>query len=395
MNIKTKDLNTKNIVLLQVLPHLNSGGLVSGAVEVSNAVTKYGGKSIVLSSGGYKENELKRNNCILEFLRVDSKNPFKIYFNKDKIIKVIKKYNVNIVHARSRAPAWSAYWAAKSVGLPFITTFHGTYGIESYFKKIYNSVMVKGDVVIAISNFIKDHINKNYGVNKPVQVIPRGVNINLFSPKKVTKARMISLANKLKTTEVDFIILMPGRLTEWKGQKHAIEAISKIKTTNFRLIIIGDKQRKKRYKDSLIRFAKLLNVDNYVQFVEHTRDLPAFMMLSDLILSCSTKPEAFGRIILEAQAMGRPVIAYNHGGAAELLKENQNGILSPVNSTEILAKNIDLVLGYNSSERKKISNKSISNVKKNYQTKFMTQKTIVLYKRILRKFKNNEKNINH
>ena len=159
--------------------------------------------------------------------------------------------------------------------------------------------MVKGDVVIAISNFIKDHINKNYGVNKPVQVIPRGVNINLFSPKKVTKARMISLANKLKTTEVDFIILMPGRLTEWKGQKHAIEAISKIKTTNYRLIIVGDKQRKKRYKDSLIRFAKLLNVDNYVQFVEHTRDLPAFMMLSDLILSCSTKPEAFGRIILD------------------------------------------------------------------------------------------------
>lgn len=392
---KDKNLNTKNVVLLQVLPHLNSGGLVSGAIEVGVAVKKNGGKSIILSSGGYKENELLRNKCILELLGVDTKNPFKIYFNKYKICNLIKKYGVNIIHARSRAPAWSAYFAAKSLGIPFITTFHGTYGTENHIKKLYNSVMLKGISVIAISRFIKEHIKNTYDVKNSVEVIPRGVNVDIFSPDKVTSARMIGLANKLKITEVNYTILMPARLTEWKGQKHAIKAISLVKKSNIRLIIVGDKQNRFKYKESLEKYSKALGVQGIVQFEEHSRDLPAMMMLSDIVLSCSTKPEAFGRVILEAQAMGRPVIAYGHGGAIELISDNQNGVLSPVKNIKELAKNIDLVLGFSNTKRKALSKKSISNVKNKYQTKFMTTKTILLYKKILKKFKYNEKNINY
>ena len=204
-----------------------------------------------------------------------------------------------------------------------------------------------------------------------------------------------SIDDKLKITEVDYTILMPGRLTEWKGQKQAIKALSMIKTSNVKLIIVGDMQQRNKYKDSLMRYANTLDVQRYIIFVEHSRDLPAFMMLSDLILSCSTKPEAFGRVILEAQAMGRPIIAYNHGGAVELLNENENGILSAVKNTKQLAKNIDLVLSYSNSKRKILASKSISNVKKKYQTKFMTEKTISLYKRLRKEFNNNEKNISN
>ena len=189
-------INTKQICLLQVLPHLNSGGMISGAIEISNFLQKNGGTSIIVSSGGFRRNEVLRNNASLIHLPVETKNPFYIYKNKIQLIKIIKKFNVNIIHARSRAPAWSSYWASKFTKTPFITTFHGTYGTENLLKKKYNSVMLKGDYVIAISKFIKAHIEKEYSKSNNVLVIPRGIDEKIFSPKKVTVARIISAAKK-------------------------------------------------------------------------------------------------------------------------------------------------------------------------------------------------------
>ena len=224
-----KSINNKNnISVLQVLPHLNSGGLVSGAVEVATALNKENINSLVASSGGYKENELIRANASIEKIPADSKNIFTIIENKKRLIKLIKKYNVNIIHARSRAPAWSSYWAAKELNIPFVTTFHGTYGVENLLKKKYNSIMLKSDAVIAISNFIKSHIQEEYKYNKKIHVIPRGVDLEIFSPKAVTAARIINIAKKIKMEDDDKIILMPGRLTSWKGHKIALKAISHI-----------------------------------------------------------------------------------------------------------------------------------------------------------------------
>ncbi len=386
-------INTKQIAVMQVLPHLNSGGLVSGAVEVAKELVNSNLKSVIVSSGGYKESEILRNNSILEKLPVHSKNIFIILRNKKKIIDLIFKHNINLIHVRSRAPAWSAYWAAKELKLPLVTTFHGTYGVENFLKKKYNSIMLKGNAIIAISKFIKEHIKDEYGITKNLHVIPRGVNTDIFSPKQVTSARLISAAKITKIEGNDKIILLPGRLTSWKGHKYAIKAIAKIKNKNFKLVFIGDLQGRLKYKNELINLAKYLNVEDKVNFINHTRDLASYLMLSDLVLSCSIKPEAFGRTVLEAQAMGKPVIAFNHGGSVELVKENENGKLCKVADVNDLAAAIEKNLQLSAYKRKVLSNKSIRNVNKKYLTKFMCKKTLNLYKRLIKNF--HEKNINY
>ncbi|GIR46439.1 MAG: glycosyl transferase [Alphaproteobacteria bacterium] len=386
-------INTKQIAVMQVLPHLNSGGLVSGAVEIAKELVNSNFKSLVVSSGGYKENEILRNNSILEKLPVHSKNIFTIFRNKKKLIDLAIKYNIHLIHARSRAPAWSAYFAAKELNLPFVTTFHGTYGTENFFKKKYNSIMLKGNAIIAISKFIKQHIQDEYGITKNLHVIPRGVNTNIFSPKQVSSARLINAAKKIKVEGNDQIILLPGRLTNWKGHKLALKAISRLKVKNFKLVFIGDLQGRVKYKNELINLATTLNIANKVIFINHTRDLPSYLMLSDLVLSCSTKPEAFGRTVLEAQAMGKPVIAFNHGGSVELINDNENGTLCKVADINDLAINIEKVLQLSIYKRKVLSKKSISNVNKKYLTKFMCKKTLNLYIKLIKNFR--EKNINN
>ena len=380
-------INTKEIRLLQVLPHLNSGGMVSGAVEVSNYLKKKGGNSIIVSSGGYREQEVLRNNASLIHLPVETKNPCLIYLNKNRLIKIIKQYNINIVHARSRAPAWSSYWASKSTKTPFITTFHGTYGTENFIKKKYNSVMLKGDYVIAISKFIKWHIEKEYKKSNNIYVIPRGIDEKIFSPDKVTTARIISAAKKIKTDEFRKTILMPGRLTNWKGHEIAIRSLSLVKDHNIKLVILGDIQKRFKYKKKLEKLVFKLGLRDKVLFLQQTRDLPAYLMLADLVISCSTKPEAFGRTILEAQAMGRPVLAFNHGGSVELINDNKNGILSPTYDIKEFAGNIVKSLSLSLEERKKISNESIKMVNKKYLTSNMCKQTLNLYKNLILKNK--------
>ncbi len=384
MNRLTK-INTKQICLLQVLPHLNSGGMVSGAIEVANFLSNGGGTSIIVSSGGYRENEILRNKCISIHLPVNKKNPISILRNKKRLIDIINKYNVNIVHARSRAPAWSSYLAAKFSNVSFVTTFHGTYGTENFLKKKYNGVMLKGEIVIAISRFIKDHIRTEYKKSDNIYVVPRGINENIFSPNKVTTARIISAAKKLQTDELKKIILMPARLTSWKGHEIAIKALDLLKDKNIKLIIIGDVQNKFNYKKFLHKLIIKLKLNSQVLFLNQTRDLPAFMMLADLVISCSTKPEAFGRTILEAQAMGRPVLAFNHGGAIELIKDNKNGILSKTLDINELAKNIKKSLSLTPENRNDLSKESIKNVNKSYLTSMMCKKTVKLYKNLLSK----------
>ena len=385
--------NTGQTAIMQVLPHLNSGGLVSGAVEIAKELANSNFKSLVVSSGGYKENEILRNNSILEKLPVHSKNIFTIISNKKKLIDLAVKYDIRLIHARSRAPAWSAYWASRELNIPFVTTFHGTYGTETLLKKKYNSIMLKGNAVIAISKFIKQHIKDEYGVTKNLHVIPRGVNTNIFSPKKVSSERLVNAAKTINIEGNDKIILLPGRLTNWKGHKLAIKAMTKLQINNFKLVFIGDLQERVKYKNELISLANNLNIANKVIFVKHTRDLPSYLMLSDLVLSCSTKPEAFGRTVLEAQAMGKPVIAFNHGGSVELIKENENGTLCKVEDINDLAINIEKALQLSAYKRKVLSNKSMSNVNKKFLTKFMCKKTLNLYKKLIKSI--SEKDINY
>ncbi|MBF96428.1 MAG: hypothetical protein CMJ13_04300 [Pelagibacterales bacterium] len=254
--------------------------------------------------------------------------------------------------------------------------------------------MLKGDYVIAISNFIREHIEKEYKKKNNIFVVPRGVNENFFSPDKVTSARIISAAKKIKTDEFKKTILMPGRLTSWKGHEIAIRALHLLNDNNTKLIILGDTQSRLKYKNYLDKLVSKLNLNNRVLFLNQTRDLPSFMMLADLVISCSTKPEAFGRTILEAQAMGRPVLAFNHGGSVELIINNNNGILSKPMDVSEFGENIKKALLLSAKEREYISKESIRNVRKKYLTTMMCKKTIQLYKNLLAK-KIDEKNFNN
>ena len=275
--------------MLQVLPHLNSGGLVSGAIEVSSALVNNNFKSILVSEGGRRQREIERHGAIFLNFNVGSKNPLIIYKNIFKLVKIIRKYNVDIIHARSRAPAWSAYYAAKKTSIPFVTTFHGTYGINNRIKKKYNSIMVKSDKIIAISDFIKKHIVNNYEINSEnITTIHRGINITDFNSFSVSSERLISLTNKFNIPDDSLVILLPGRITRWKGHALFIEAISILKRQDITCLFIGDLQGRKGYLNELNNLISKYNLNENFRIIDNQIDMATVYKLADVVVSAST-----------------------------------------------------------------------------------------------------------
>ncbi|MCH8238307.1 MAG: glycosyltransferase family 4 protein, partial [Proteobacteria bacterium] len=321
----------ESATILQVLPALGvAGGVERGTVEIAQAIVAKGGRSLVVSSGGARTHELKRVHAEHIELPVHSKNPFVIYANIDRLARIIAAEKVDIVHARSRAPAWSAYYAAKRQGVPFMTTFHGTYGASNNLKRRYNSVMTRGERVIAISRFIGGHLHQNYGVpaNK-IRIIHRGVNLDRFDPSKVTAERVAALANDWRLEDGLPVVMLPGRLTRWKGQAMFIEAIGNLARRDIRCLVVGGDQGRTDYRQELENLVNKKGLGEIVRIVDHCDDMPAAYMLTDVVVSASTDPEAFGRIVVEAQALGRPVVASDHGGARETVIEGETGWLFP------------------------------------------------------------------
>ena len=382
----------KKYSVLQVLPHLNSGGLVSGAIEISLSLINNNFNSYVLTKGGRREREIVRAGGILFKMNVASKNPIVMFKNIYKIIKIIKDYKIDIIHTRSRAPAWSAYFAAKKMNIPFITTFHGTYGINNRIKKIYNSIMVRGDKVIAISAFIKNHIISNYNVDEDrVETIPRGIDISVFNSENVSNERLISLTNKFNIPNDSYVILLPGRITRWKGHILLIKAIAELKRKDLLCIFVGDSQGRTKYVAELHNLINKYELSDKFRIVENQIDMSAIYKLSDIVISASTDPEAFGRVIAEAQAMGRLTIAADHGGASEIIVDGVTGWLFEANNSSALAKKIDYALNISLEDRNIMAINSVERIKKNFNNKFMSLRTIKVYKDILSKLVPDEK----
>ena len=382
----------KKYSVLQVLPHLNSGGLVSGAIEISLSLINNNFNSYVLTKGGRREREIVRAGGILFKMNVASKNPIVMFKNIYKIIKIIKDYKIDIIHTRSRAPAWSAYFAAKKMNIPFITTFHGTYGINNRIKKIYNSIMVRGDKVIAISAFIKNHIISNYNVDEDrVETIPRGIDISVFNSENVSNERLIFLTNKFNIISDSYVILLPGRITRWKGHILLIKAIAELKRKDLLCIFVGDSQGRTKYVAELHNLINKYELSDKFRIVENQIDMSAIYKLSDIVISASTDPEAFGRVIAEAQAMGRLTIAADHGGASEIIVDGVTGWLFEANNSSALAKKIDYALNISLEDRNIMAINSVERIKKNFNNKFMSLRTIKVYKDILSKLVPDEK----
>ena len=321
--------------VLQVIPRLGYGGAETGCYDLAHYLHEQDCKSYIVTSGGELIKYIDKKKVKLIKLPVQSKNPLIILINSIALTLLILFLNISIVHARSRAPAWSCYIATKITRRKFVTTFHGTYNFKNSIKKFYNSIMVKSDVLIAGSNFIFSHISENYqkflNSKKKFLVIFRGINTEYFDSDTIKKKDIDKLKATWKIEDNKKIILLPGRLTAWKGQEMFIEAINLFKQSNpqldFVAVILGDDQGRTVFRKKLERLVEQFNLTQNIKFVDNCNVMPVAYYISDVIVSSSIEPEAFGRVSVEAQAMKKPIIASNIGGSKETVIDNKTGLL--------------------------------------------------------------------
>lgn len=368
--------------ILQVLPELNSGGVERGTVDIAKAIVEEGFNSYVCSSGGALVEELAKGVTHID-LPVHSKNPITMVLNIFRLVNVIKEYNIDIVHARSRAPAWSAWLASKITKCHFLTTFHGTYNIGHALKLFYNSVMIKGEMIIAVSNYIKKHIVIRYHCTKSkIIVINRGVDIDYFNKEKVSKSRIAKVKSFLDAELRGTILLIPARYTRWKGQLYVLDALKYIKD-EFTCIMVGSQPAKHYdYFKELERKIKDYNLTGRVILRSNVADMPALYSLCDIVISPSIEPEAFGRTITEAQSMEKLVIATNIGAPAETIINGKTGFLVSHTDPTELVDCLESVMKMDDDKKAKLIKAAYQNVKKHYSLENMCSETIKVYKNL-------------
>jgi glycosyltransferase involved in cell wall biosynthesis len=368
--------------VLQVLPSLITGGVERGTIEMAQALVAAGWQAVVASSGGPLVREIERAGARHVTLPLASKNPLVMRANISRLVEVIEQHTIDIVHARSRAPAWSALWATRRTGRHFVTTFHNAYGEGSRLKHIYNSVMAKGERVIAISDFVGTHVAQVYGVSSDrLRVIPRGVDFVRFAPEHIGAERLVTLARQWQLPDGAPVVMLPGRLTRWKGQLMLIEAIALLNRSDVRCLFVGSGDA--RYRRELEAHAAKLGLGGAVEIVDECRDMPAAYMLADVVVSASTSPEGFGRVVVEAQAMGRPVVATSHGGARETVVPGSTGWLVPPGDPRALADGLAEALKLGPEERLAHAARAIEHVRRNFDTATMASRTLDVYEEVL------------
>ena len=374
--------NTKPVIM-QLLPAMEMGGVERSAVDVALAIKAAGYEALVVSAGGRMVHELERAGIRHIRAPVDSKNPWRIWKNAELLQKLIREHGVSLLHARSRAPAWSGWLACQRAGIPFVTTFHSTYNFSGRLKKFYNAVMVRGDYVIANSDFIRQHVMDNYDMPwSRLRVIQRGVDIDLYDPEKVQAARVVSLSTEWRLPDDVPVVMLPGRLTGWKGQKLLIEALARL-DRKVRCLLVGSAQGRDAYVEELEALARVRDLRDSVHIVQNCRDLPAAYKLADVIVSASTQPEAFGRVTVEGQAMGRPVVAPDHGGAREQITHGVTGWLFRPGDADHLAQQLNKALSLSPAERANVHEAAITNARTHFTKKLMCDRTLSVYREVL------------
>ena len=380
------------IKVLQVIPKLGYGGAETGCYDLAHYLVENDCSSYIVTSGGELLKYVNKKKVKVIRLPVHSKNPILMFFNSLILIFIILFFNISIVHARSRAPAWSCLLATKVTRRKFVTTFHGTYNFNGFMKKFYNSVMLRSDLIIAGSNFIFSHINENYSkylinLKKKFLVIFRGINTDYFNSniiKQLEENKLISFWNIDKNKK---LILLPGRLTSWKGQEMFIEAINlvnkEIDRETFNVVILGSNQGRKIYKQKLLRLVEQHRLANQVKFIDNCKNMPVAYKISDLIVSSSIEPEAFGRVSIEAQSMEKPIIASNIGGSKETIINDKTGFLFEAGKPASLSKKIIEVLQLDETTLKSLGNEGRKNVIKKFNIEKMCFSTYLEYKKLI------------
>lgn len=378
-------MNESAPVILQVLPRLQSGGVERGTVEITEAIRKAGMVPLVASAGGAMVPHVTHAGGEHFTMPLDRKNPFIIRQNAWRLYKLIKARNVSLVHARSRAPAWAAYYAAKWAGIPFVTTVHGVYSVQNAMKRRYNSVMAKGDRVIAVSNFVMQYTLREYKVPpEKLRLIPRGVDLTIFDEKRIIPERIIQLSKSWRLPDDDTpIIFCPGRLSPIKGQHVLIEALARIKDQPFLCVIAGSDEGHEEYRASLEKQIIEAGLEGKARVDGATQYMAEAYTLSQLVVVPSIKPESFGRIAVEAQSMARTVVATDHGGARETIVPNETGYLVPPGDAAALAEAITFALARDPETAAAMGSFAMHHVHSHFSGLQMQNRTIAVYKELL------------
>ncbi len=382
---------SSKLKVLQVIPKLGYGGAETGCFDIAHYLFENNCNSFLITNGGSLTKFINKKKVKYIRLPVNSKNPIIMLLNTILISVIIIFYNIDIIHARSRAPAWSCFLASKITRKKFVTTFHGTYNFKSKIKKFYNSIMLRSDLIIAGSNFIFSHIKENYkeylNNSKKFLVIFRGINIDYFDASTTLIEEEDKLFKSWNLEVEKKTILLPGRITEWKGHEMFIEAMNKINIQlghkSFKAVILGSDQGRDLYKKKLIKLVEQYRMNDQIKFVDHCENMPLAYKISDLIVSTSIEPEAFGRIAVEAQSMEKPIIASNLGGSKETIVNNKTGILFDAGDSDDLSKKIIEFFNFDKSTIEQMGKEGRKNVSAKFNVEKMCFSTYSEYKKLI------------
>ncbi|MDH4385962.1 MAG: glycosyltransferase family 4 protein [Caulobacter sp.] len=378
-----------NFALLQVVPELETGGAEQTTLDIARAVVASGGKAMVATRGGRMAARLEADGGHLALMPVQSKNPLVMLGNAARLIDIIRREKISLVHARSRAPAFSALWAAHATGVPFIATYHGIYNAKTHLKRWYNAVMTRGALIIANSDYTRDHVMAEHGVDpERIISIPRGVDLARFDPGKVTPARIQALRDLWDLGPADgrTIFVLGGRLTRLKGHLSIIQAAALLKASgrqDFLILFVGDDQGRTDYRHEVEAAIAAAGLGDQIRAVGHCDDMPAAYRLADFALLPSTQPESFGRAAVEPQAMERPVLVSDHGGARETVVEGETGWRLEVGDAEAWSRGLRAALETGAERRQAMGLAGAARAKKLYSVEAMCAATMAVYARIL------------
>ena len=374
--------------ILQVIPSLDTGGAERSTIDMAAALTEAGYRALVVSEGGRLEGQLRAAGGELITLPVASKNPFTIWRNGARLARIIRQENVVLIHARSRAPAWSALKAARKTGIPFVTTYHGIYNAKSALKRRYNAIMARGDMVIANSNFTARHIRERYHLpENRLAVIHRGLDLRDFDPGFVAPHKLEWIRNGWGSDATNRIVFLPGRMTRWKGHRVFIEAFAALQQSDrlppdVRGVMAGDAQGREDYVHEIETAIENAGLASVLSVRPHIADIAAAYAASDIVVSASTDPEAFGRIPIEAGAMRKPVIATSHGGSEETVLPGRSGLLVPAKDVGALAGALTALFSLPKAELAAMGDAGRAHVEANFTVQAMCAATMDIYRRL-------------
>ena len=366
--------------VLQVLPSLISGDVERGVVDLAEAIAAAGGRAAVASEGGAMERQLTRVGAKHVRLPLASNNPLVMRANVARLAAAIEAQRADIVHAHAPAPAWSAAAAAQRSGRALVTTFHEAYGTGNPFQRRYVAVMARGDRVIAPSEFIAQHLRQTHKIDlERLKVVPRGVDLGIFDPARVSSERFIALSRRFRLPDGVPVVMLPGCLTRGNGQALLLEALNALSDLNFCCLLVDSDQGQTSYRRELEAQIARRELTSRAVIFDGCNDMPAAYMLADVVVSASAAPEAFGRVIAEAQAMGRPVVAAEHGGAREQMSAGETAFPFPPGQAYGLTQALRQALSLDTGARERLAAAAVAQVRAGYSKELMCRRTLDVY----------------